>query len=219
MRPAIERVLQTIGKGCVGAEIGVEKGDNAYSILEDLQPKKLYLIDIGDFNGSDHNPSTPKGTFEATMERYLMTPNVTCMMMSSERASKRFKDESLDFVYIDADHSYNGISVDLECWIPKVRIGGIISGHDCRVVDVQRALKETFKKYEISGEDWLVTKEKGMAKKKKKVEEKVEILNTEVIVEEKVQESQAQICISAGCSRYALKEGLCTHCLNDLGRL
>ena len=47
-------------------------------------------------------------------------------------AAKTFKDGALDFTYIDANHSYEGCTTDLFAWVPKVRPGGIVSGHDYR---------------------------------------------------------------------------------------
>lgn len=45
-------------------------------------------------------------------------------------AAKCFKDTSLDFVYIDANHRYEYVVADIAAWLPKIRSGGIISGHD-----------------------------------------------------------------------------------------
>jgi methyltransferase family protein len=39
-------------------------------------------------------------------------------------------DESCDFVYIDADHSFDAVTVDLRTWYPKLKVGGVMSGHD-----------------------------------------------------------------------------------------
>ncbi len=50
--------------------------------------------------------------------------------MTTEEASFHFPDQSIDIVYVDADHSYEGVTKDLELWTPKVKTGGIISGHD-----------------------------------------------------------------------------------------
>jgi predicted O-methyltransferase YrrM len=49
--------------------------------------------------------------------------------MSSE-AAPSFADGSLDFVYIDANHSYEGCRDDIALWWPKVKVGGILAGHD-----------------------------------------------------------------------------------------
>jgi predicted O-methyltransferase YrrM len=52
------------------------------------------------------------------------------MRTTSEEASSHFEDESLDFVYIDGDHTYNAVTLDLEKWYPKVKKGGLFYGHD-----------------------------------------------------------------------------------------
>jgi hypothetical protein len=45
-------------------------------------------------------------------------------------AVKDFKDESLDFAFIDGNHSFEYVINDIAEWSKKVRVGGIISGHD-----------------------------------------------------------------------------------------
>jgi predicted O-methyltransferase YrrM len=50
--------------------------------------------------------------------------------IDSVAASRLYKDDSLDFAFIDADHSYAAVSRDIDAWLPKVRKGGIIAGHD-----------------------------------------------------------------------------------------
>jgi len=55
---------------------------------------------------------------------------VVFMRMDSVSAARYIADGSLDLVYIDADHLYDGVKHDIICWLPKVRIGGIICGHD-----------------------------------------------------------------------------------------
>ena len=53
----------------------------------------------------------------------------------SKNAVKLFKDESLDFVYIDANHAYDFVKEDLEMWWPKIKKGGYICGHDYIDID------------------------------------------------------------------------------------
>ena len=62
--------------------------------------------------------------------------------LTSEIASELFKDRSLDFVYIDGCHQYESALQDIKFWLPKVRFGGAIGGHDFSIDDVQKAVKE-----------------------------------------------------------------------------
>jgi hypothetical protein len=59
-------------------------------------------------------------------------------------AAKQVEDESLDFVFIDADHSYEGVMRDVQAWAPKVRKGGIVFGHDIHFDTVKRAVIELY---------------------------------------------------------------------------
>ncbi len=51
--------------------------------------------------------------------------------MESRNAARIFKDGSCDLVFIDGDHSYEAAKRDIEMWLPKVKPGGILCGHDC----------------------------------------------------------------------------------------
>ncbi|MDO8578305.1 MAG: class I SAM-dependent methyltransferase [Dehalococcoidales bacterium] len=69
--------------------------------------------------------------FRHNMEALGLSNIVHPMVMDSLTASKIFKDESLDLVFIDADHRYTPVKNDILAWLPKVKKGGIVSGHDC----------------------------------------------------------------------------------------
>lgn len=55
---------------------------------------------------------------------------INFMHMSSENASSNFEDNSLDLVFIDADHEYESVKKDILLWHPKIKDDGIIAGHD-----------------------------------------------------------------------------------------
>ena len=55
---------------------------------------------------------------------------VNAIRAASVEASSLYEDKSLDFVFIDADHSYEAVKEDLEAWFPKMKDGGTIAGHD-----------------------------------------------------------------------------------------
>jgi len=50
--------------------------------------------------------------------------------IDSIEASKLFENHSFDAVYIDCDHSYPAVRADILAWRPKVKLGGILAGHD-----------------------------------------------------------------------------------------
>lgn len=56
--------------------------------------------------------------------RYLM------LQKSTLEAAKTFPDGHFDWLYLDATHSYAEAKRDLEAWYPKLRVGGLMSGHD-----------------------------------------------------------------------------------------
>lgn len=64
---------------------------------------------------------------------------------------KTVPDQSLDFVYIDGDHSYEAVKKDIIAWIPKIKINGVISGHDVTWNTVRKALWEVFRGNQPNG--------------------------------------------------------------------
>ena len=88
---------------------------------------------------------------------------VNPIRMKSIDASKLYKDDTLDFVFIDGGHEYEFVKEDIEHWLPKVRDGGILAGDDWgsghRWGDsVKRAVIEVLKKPIIDRETWIYRK-------------------------------------------------------------
>jgi len=76
----------------------------------------------------------------------------------SVKAASIFKDEVCDFVYIDADHSYEAVKADIEAWLPKVKVGGVLAGDDRTAEGVAQALAELLPEHEIDGVNWVWVK-------------------------------------------------------------
>ena len=78
----------------------------------------------------------------------------------SVSASKMYADESLDAVFIDADHRYESVKADILAWMPKIKKGGILAGHDYMLghSGVIRAVDELVESPEIIRDCWLKTK-------------------------------------------------------------
>jgi hypothetical protein len=111
-----------------GAEIGVDEGDYSEVLCREIPGVKLYCIDCWDIKtGVCMNHRRRK--YERVQER-LASYDATLIKKFSLDAVKDFTDGSLDFVYIDAGHSFDDVMRDLIEWTKKVRKGGIVSGHD-----------------------------------------------------------------------------------------
>lgn len=116
----------------IGAEIGVEEGVFSEMICKNQKVKKLYAIDAWkayrDYR--DHTRQSKLERFFRIAQIRLEPYNCDLVRKFSRDAVDDFMDESLDFVYIDANHAYKYVYEDLTVWSKKVKKGGIIAGHD-----------------------------------------------------------------------------------------
>jgi len=115
-----------------GAEIGVWEGDFSEKLLKGIPGLHMTCVDswIPYANYLDHRRQHKLGAaYEIAKER-LAPYEVTFIRAFSLPASEQVPDAALDFVYIDANHSFEHLVADIAAWTPKVRSGGIISGHD-----------------------------------------------------------------------------------------
>ncbi len=119
------------------AEIGVQKGEFSESLLQFTHPKKLYLIDCWEYQDPlvyDDSANFPNDEqerlYQKTLMRFADDPRVEIVRKYSKDAVLHFENESLDLVYIDANHAYSAVKDDLKIWWPKVKKGGMLSGHD-----------------------------------------------------------------------------------------
>jgi len=116
-RNELGKYFQEHYKTGLGVEVGVQYG---YFFKEILKDWKGILKGVDSWDG-----------YESSYQQAIENVGAENLIRkTSVEASKDFKDESLDFVYIDADHQYNSVKEDIEAWFPKVRKGGIVSGHD-----------------------------------------------------------------------------------------
>lgn len=111
-----------------GAEVGVYHGLHAKQMYKNIPNLKLICVDPW-VAFSRKTDEQMEGVFQQCKRR-LRPWNPEYIRMTSVEAAKQVEDESLDFVYIDGLHDFDSVMMDLICWCPKVKSGGIVSGHD-----------------------------------------------------------------------------------------
>lgn len=118
----------------LGAEIGVAAGAYSKTIMEQNPQLELMLgVDpyIPYSGYKDYVRTSTFNTLESDAKSRLdVYDNYKFVKKTSLDAAQDVEDESLDFVYIDANHSRPFVDQDIEAWSKKVRRGGIVAGHD-----------------------------------------------------------------------------------------
>lgn len=175
-RTASRKKFPSIAKliGCkVTVEVGVKYGWYSKRMLR--AGGDLYLVDpwMHFDSGYDDNDNVSQerqdSLYAGVVARFSQMPNVHVVRKTSVDAAIDFADGSVDWVYIDANHSYESASEDLAIWWPKVRSGGLFSGDDYKdgvfkdtMFGVKRAVDEFMAKHDlpvpIEGEAWMAIK-------------------------------------------------------------
>lgn len=135
-------------------EVGVRYGNYACIILDNCPKVNLVAIDTWEPNPENFDPD---GSYASCKHAFLKYGDRARMVKAySPGIAGVFEDGSLDFVYIDALHDYESVLADIKAWWPKVRVGGILAGHDFSHdwPGVMRAVKEVF-------DDFYLTKAEG----------------------------------------------------------
>ena len=131
-------ILNYLGLTGPGVEVGVRKGNYSEYLLETWNGKTLYSVDPwrhfddGQYiDGSNVAQKKQEQIFrEATAKLSKFKGRSVIMRATSSEAVETFENNSLDFVYLDAQHHYEAVKEDIELWLPKIRPGGVISGDD-----------------------------------------------------------------------------------------
>jgi hypothetical protein len=76
----------------------------------------------------------------------------------SAASAAGFNSESVTFAYIDAAHDYESVKRDIAAWMPKIKSGGILAGHDAQSPGVQKAVKELLPNAEFYLPVWMYRK-------------------------------------------------------------
>lgn len=151
-RGLLDLIQELNGKVQTMVELGSYQGESTAIFAKNLLGlKKLYAVDPwingyapGDVCSDEYPMSVVESNFDCRVKDFTF---VQKMKMTSQEFVKQIPDSSLDFVYVDANHVYEHCLSDIKLWLPKVKPGGLIGGHDYLVAcfaGVVRAVDEVF---------------------------------------------------------------------------
>jgi hypothetical protein len=168
------------GKKLVGAEIGVWRGDNALDILQTLDVKTLFLIDPYLPYIDNDGLRVPLPDLKVAKRRLSRFADKIEWVLKSSSEAANLLPSSLDFVYIDGNHSYDFVKDDVEVYFPKLVQGGVLGGHDFSsdyqgvMLAVTDFVKERQTKLFIDPPDWWIVKGVNVSMDNKEMIEIVE---------------------------------------------
>lgn len=140
-----EEIANNLKHGDMIVEVGTYKGKSILYLAEHIKEHKLNvkLYGVDNFKGE----STVNETSDQIRDDYYrnirpLKNYINTLEYPSLQAVKGFPDGILAFVFIDAAHDYDSVKADILAWLPKVKKGGILSGHDYNYPDVKKAVDE-----------------------------------------------------------------------------
>jgi len=152
--PLVE-VIRALGTNLVGCELGTHVGTSAIYLLEHVENIHTHIC-IDPYISYNDAPgmAMPQDFYDYVKSvwdknRELYPERILFIHDTSDAASNMIEDSSLDYVFVDGNHSYEFTLRDLENYWPKVKPGGLISGHDYNTVGwfgVNEAVKEFMQK-------------------------------------------------------------------------
>lgn len=133
--------LNTLGLHGTGVEVGTHLGEYAEKILEQWTAGFLICVDpyenAPDYTeqekflwGETADRQDHRQAAEQRLERFINIGRCCIETTTSEKACLQFKDNTLDFVYLDGNHREPYITQDIRNWFLRLKPGGLLLGHD-----------------------------------------------------------------------------------------
>lgn len=135
-------IQQHLGAIKIAVEIGTWRGGFAEVMCRRLKPEQFYAVDpfllyeeytdkpsLSDFANQD-NLNQLADKVAPRIAGLLGEGNSKLLRMKSQDAVTEFADNSIDVVYVDADHKFDPVLADIKAWYQKVKPGGVLCGDD-----------------------------------------------------------------------------------------
>jgi predicted O-methyltransferase YrrM len=140
-----QEIVQKIKEGDTIVEVGIYKGKSILYLAEHIAQRNLNVRLYGVDNWAGE--TTVDETSEQIKQAYYrniwpLKSRIVTLEYPSLEAVKAFPDGSLAFAFIDAAHDYDNVKADILAWMPKVKKGGILAGHDYNYLPVKQAVDE-----------------------------------------------------------------------------
>lgn len=140
-------VVKTLNDNSNIVEVGTWLGKSAaFMAVEIINSKKnINFFCVDTWQGSEEHKNYNIVKEDKLYSQFLKNIElvkdvITPVKMTSIDAAKQFSDNSLDFVFLDAAHDYNNVKNDILTWYPKVKVDGLLAGHDLPWEGVQHAV-------------------------------------------------------------------------------
>lgn len=155
-----DKAVGRLKDGDAVAEVGVWFGRSVIYLAQACKRAgkrvKIYAVDT--FKGEDptivaRHGGSIKASFLANVKRCGVEDMIE-VVESDSAAAPAIVPDGLAFVFIDAAHDYESVKRDLAAWIPKVKPGGMIAGHDSQHEPVMRAVIEALPNAKQAGWIW-----------------------------------------------------------------
>lgn len=131
---AFKFLVDSIPDGGIFVECGAWLGKSS-AYLCDIAQDRINVFVVDSWQGSANEVATYHKLAQETDIFQIFLDNMgerkfTPIRKLSHEAIKEFENESCDVVYIDMEHTYDAVCKDIDMWLPKVKIGGYLAGHD-----------------------------------------------------------------------------------------
>ena len=162
-------LLDATPEGGVFVELGCYKGKSTSFIGVEIHKRKrdinFFAVDSfqGATNSTDANEIKAYEGISEIEESYtynvsLIGNKIKTIVSLTDEAAQYFEDGSVDVIFVDGGHSYEVVKADILAWLPKMKKGGIMAGHDFNAWQgVNKAVTEIFgTPHKVENDCWFI---------------------------------------------------------------